>query len=196
MTIQEQQNNDGEKSSQSEIIESPPKFAGESRRRFTKAGLAASGVILSLASKPGMACEICASPSGSLSGGLASHHGPAPTCAGLTPGYWKNHTSWPGGVSCSTPFRDVFHVNSSRSIYYSPTLLQVLTPQDFNDQSGFGSHLVACYLNVRGGLSSFLTVATLQSIFQEWQSTGHYTPSAGVQWDITQIVTYLSGTQG
>ena len=193
MTIQEQQNEGSDKLPTEEIA-TPLTTAGVSRRRFAKAGVAASGVILSLASKPGMACAICASPSGSLSGGLASHHGPAPTCSGVTPGYWKNHTSWPGGISTSTLFRSVFHVTSSSSIYYPPTLLQVMTPQDFNDQSGFGMHLVASYLNVQAGLSSFLTVATLQSIFSEWQATGFYTPSAGVHWDTAQIVTYLTGT--
>jgi hypothetical protein len=195
VTIQDQHNDDGENTPQSEIIATPPKFAGESRRRFTKAGLAASGVILSLASKPGMACEVCASPSGSLSGGLNSHHGPAPVCNGKPPSYWHTCESWPGGCNSGTYFRNVFHVPSNHSQYYPPSCGTVLNPQEFNDSSGLGSCLVAAYLNACAGYTSYLTPTMVQSIFNEWQSTGYYTPSAGVRWDAAQIVAYLQGTQ-
>jgi len=195
VTIQDQQNDDSEKLTQSENTVTPQKFAGESRRRFTKAGLAASGVILSLASKPGMACEICASPSASLSGGLASHHGPAPVCNGKPPSYWHSCQTWPSGCQSSTNFRNVFHVPNSRSQYYPPTCGTVLNPQEFNDSTGLGSCIVAAYLNACAGYTSYLKPAMVQSIFNEWQTTGYYTPSAGVKWDAAQIVAYLQGTQ-
>jgi hypothetical protein len=197
VTIQDQQNEDGEKQPQSDNIvtpSAPPVFAGESRRRFTKAGLAASGVILSLASKPGMACEICASPSGSLSGGLNSHHGPAPVCNGRPPSYWHTCSTWPSGCNSSNHFRTVFHVPSSQSMYYPPTCGQAVNPQGLND-GGLGSCLMAAYLNACAGYTSYLTPTMVQSIFNEWQSTGYYTPSAGVRWDSQQIVAYLTGTQ-
>lgn len=195
MTIKDQNNESGDTLPQSEQTVTPPKFAGESRRRFAKAGLAASGVILSVASTPGMACEICASPSGSLSGGLQSHHGAAPVCNGKPPSYWHTCTSWPAGCTGSTLYRSCFHVTSSHSQYYPPSCQTVLNPQEFNDSTGLGPCLVAAYLNAHAGLTSYLTPTMVQSIFQEWQTTGYYTPSAGVRWDTAQIVAYLQGTQ-
>jgi hypothetical protein len=192
VAIQDQPDESAKAESTPEQSVAPMKLTDESRRRFTKAGLAASGVILTVVSQPGMASTVCASPSGSLSGGLQSHQTKAVTCSGLTPGYWKNHLgNWPNGCSKQVLFRSVFNVTSSSSIYYPPTLLEVLTPQDFKDQQNFGMHLVAAYLNAMAGLTSFLPVATLQNIFSEWETTGYYTPTAGVKWDLTQIVNYL-----
>ena len=69
--------------------------ADSSRRRFTKSGLAASSVILTLASKPVLGQWACQSPSGFQSGNVSSHGTPV-TCSGLTPGYWGNHPEvWP-----------------------------------------------------------------------------------------------------
>lgn len=75
-----------------------------SRRRFTRAGAAAPVVLGSLISKPVLAtgdrppynCTI----SGQMSGNTSSH----PTkvdckTLGRSPGYWKNHTGWPAGIS-------------------------------------------------------------------------------------------------
>jgi hypothetical protein len=194
VTIQDQHDEGANAPPQPQEIVTPAKFAGESRRRFGKAGLAASGVILSVVSQPGMACSVCTSPSGSLSGGL-SHHGAAPVCSGKPPSYWQGCSSWPGGCEGSTLFRTVFHVPSSKSKYYPPTFKEVFNPEEFSDSTGLGSCLAAAYLNAAAGLTSYLTTTAVQSIFQEWQSTGFYTPSAGVKWDAAQIVTYLEGTQ-
>src|SRR5690606_27745011 len=66
----------------------------QSRRRFGKSGLAVTGVLATLASRPVLGTDlVCKSPSGFLSGNLSTH-GPAPVCAGRSPGYWKNH-KWP-----------------------------------------------------------------------------------------------------
>ena len=73
---------------------------GASRRRFTRAGLGASGVLLTLASQPGMAQTICTTPSGSLSGGLQSRSPGAVVCQGLSPGFWKgDQHNWPAGYT-------------------------------------------------------------------------------------------------
>lgn len=192
MTIQDQHDEGADTPPQTQEIVTPATF-GASRRRFAKAGLAASGVILSVVSQPGMACSICTSPSGSLSGGL-SHHGPAPVCSGKPPSYWQGCSSWPGGCQGSTLFRTVFHVPSSKSQYYPPSFKEVFENPIF-DTTGLGSCLAAAYLNASAGLTSYLTPGTVQSIFQEWQTSGFYTPSAGVKWDATQIVAYLEGTQ-
>ena len=94
-----------EKQDASQQSAGPTKLVDKSRRSFTKSGLVASGVLLTLASRPvlgggggwmgdkgdgkvgGWACN---SPSGFLSGNL-SFHGTPPTCLGRTPGYWSTH---------------------------------------------------------------------------------------------------------
>lgn len=77
--------------------------AGLSRRRFTRAGAAAPVVLGSLISRPVLAtgdrppynCTI----SGKMSGNLSSHPNQVDCkTLGHSPGYWKNHTGWPGGL--------------------------------------------------------------------------------------------------
>jgi hypothetical protein len=166
---------------------------GAARRRFTRAGVAASGVLLTLHSQPGMAVEVCTTPSGYLSGGLQSFRGPPPTCAGRSPGYWKTH-SWPRGTDKAQAYTRIFSCNGLNSKSYgSITQGAILDPQKF-DKNGIGRHLVACYLNVQAGLSTFQTVPMLQRIWLEYQAKGYYTPTAGVRWDGAKIVEYLQGT--
>lgn len=88
------------------------------RRRFMRTGLGAAGVLMTLASQPGMATDMCATPSGTLSGGLQSHHGNAYACAGQSPGYWKNHRGWPAGCQPATPFPQVFAVDPAHAATY------------------------------------------------------------------------------
>ncbi len=166
---------------------------GAARRRFTRAGVAASGVLLTLHSQPGMAVEVCTTPSGSLSGGLQSFRGPPPTCAGRSPGYWKNH-SWPRGCNKNEPFTRIFSCNSLNAKTYGTTSQSaILDPKQW-DRNGIGRHLMACYLNVQAGLSTFQTTAMLQRIWLEYQAKGYYAPTAGVKWDGGKIVDYLQGT--
>jgi hypothetical protein len=192
VTIHEKKVEDAGKSVPDQIS-TPITLSGESRRRFTKSGLAVSGVILTLVSRPGMATDICASASGSLSGGLQSHHGPAPVCVGVSPGFWKNRSNWPKNIKKTTLFGSVYACNGKNHEYKTCTLLTMLSHQSF-DQANLGMHLVAAYLNAQAGYTSFLTVASLQTMFSEWQNTGYYSPTAGVKWHASDIVTYLSGT--
>lgn len=75
-----------------------------SRRRFTRAGAASGAVLGTLVSKPVLATTLTKPPyqctiSGQLSGNL-SHPTEAVDChtLGRSPGYWKTHLSWPGGL--------------------------------------------------------------------------------------------------
>jgi hypothetical protein len=72
---------------------------GASRRRFTRAGAAASGVLLTLHSQPGMAATVCAGPSGFQSGLISARPNDPGACAGRSPGYWKNTDPAPDGSS-------------------------------------------------------------------------------------------------
>jgi hypothetical protein len=189
------QNDDGEAGKPATPEQNAPPLTGTgaSRRRFAKAGAGLSGVLLTLTSQPGMACSICTSPSGSLSGGLKSRHGPPVTCTGLSPGYWKTHSSWPSGCSKTTTFGNIFPCSASHKTYRDITCQGLLTHQDF-DKNNLGMHLVAAYLNVKARRSTFITEQTLVAIWSEWQQNGFYRPTATKKWYGYDIVLYLSGT--
>jgi hypothetical protein len=102
MTIKEHP--DGKMAEQSlpQDAASPAQSVDESRRRFGKSGLAASGVILTLASRPVLGCWDCLSPSGFQSGNV-SYHGQPPQCEGRTPGYWQAPgKQWPSPYTAGT----------------------------------------------------------------------------------------------
>lgn len=172
------------------LAQSGLKSAG--RRRFGKSGLAVSGVLVTLASRPVLGCEVCKSPSGFLSGNLSSH-GTPPVCAGLSPGYWKNHTAWPISNRTTVKFRSVFTCLST-SPYYSVTMLTLLSPQSY-DKNNLGMHLVAAYLNAKAGYTPFLTAERVKSMWTEIQGETYFSPTAGVNWDSVKVVDYITKTQ-
>jgi hypothetical protein len=196
---------------------------GASRRRFTRAGAAASGVLLTLHSQPGMAATVCAGPSGFQSGLISARPNDPGACAGRSPGYWKNTDPapdgssngngkgngkgpkptplpdkiWPAGALPTDKFRTVFSCTIAMNSTYgadSCTLDYVLGNEAAFDQYQLGAHLVAAYLNVLAGYSSFQTVPMLQNIWNELRDKGYFNPTAGVQWDAKQVVDYLTGT--
>lgn len=188
----------------------PPLTAkGAARRRFTRAGAAASGVLLTLHSQPGMAAAVCATPSGFLSAQVSARNPDASTCSGRSPGVWlqslqprghgKNnpgHVDWP--VSPDTLFRSVFTTNlamSSKLGSDKATLEYVLANNDPSfDPNNLGSHLVAAYLNVLSGRSTFQTVPMLTNIWNNLRDYGVFHPTAGVDWYAKDVVDYLSST--
>ncbi len=191
MTIEEIQSGEMEKQQLSPLGIDQSKSVDESRRRFTKSGVAASGVLLTLASRPALGDVVCKSPSGFLSGNQSSH-GTPPICQGRSPGYWKEHVgSWP--VPPGTKFINVFHCSHS-SVYAKYTLLQLVNPQS-DDKNKLGMHLVAAFLNARMGWTPFLKEETIIAMFTEWAATGTFSPTATVYWNAAQIVDYLTATQ-
>lgn len=101
MTTQEHPNGKMAEQSLPQDATSPVRSVDESRRRFGKSGLAASGVILTLASQPVLGQWACLSPSGFQSGN-ASPHGQPPLCDGRTPGYWQAKKDWPSPCTTGT----------------------------------------------------------------------------------------------
>lgn len=97
MTIKKHQSDNTEDNQTLENFEDKAKSVDSSRRGFTKAGLAASGVILTLASRPVLANTVCKSPSGFLSGNTSSHI--EQMCFGNYPDYYANHPeAWQGTI--------------------------------------------------------------------------------------------------
>ena len=160
------------------------------RRRFAKSSLAASGVLLTLASRPVLGNVVCKSPSGFLSGNQSSQ-GMKPICEGRSPGYWRNHDGWP--IPKSTIFKEFFNCRLN-AWYARKTFGDLIDPQS-QDKHNFIRHLVAATLNERRGWTPFLTEQTLRSMLAQWENTGKFSPKPNVYWDAEQIVVYLSSTQ-
>lgn len=190
-----------------------PAFSGESRRRFTKAGLAVSGVLMTIAARSALGEGIAESPSAFASPGL-SRHGPPPAGAGLSPGYWKNaapagnHKNpvppWP--FSPDTPFVNVFPGAAAYpgADFGNPGatfigLLDTPNPYDINQ---LGRDFVTAYLNAISGLSPFLApnpsdaAAKIVNMFEELLTQGYFVPSAGIKWYAAQVQTYLEALWG
>jgi hypothetical protein len=196
----------------------------ESRRRFTKAGVAVSGVLLTLASRPSLGGGgtvggggVCKSPSGFLSGN-ASHHGTTQYCKGCTPGYWGTHYTWPSpyktGTCTNTQFKQQYsswsNIGSNVTMYNNSTygfhcsgygsklkpysMMQAILQTGTGDPYQLGAHCVAALLNARMGWTPVLTEAMVRAMFNDYDSKGYYEPTAGVKWYAPQIVTYLKST--
>lgn len=170
---------------------------GAARRRFAKAGLGASGVIMTLVSQPGMAANVCAPPSGFLSGAWASQN-PNSACFGRSPGYWKEHSELWKTTMGDLKFSKTLGVTSRTAALEPYTLLQVVDPTAIPngaDKGNVAMHIVAALLNARYDKVSVLPETRVREIWTEYSSTGFYTPSAGAaKWDGEQIVKYLKST--
>ena len=172
---------------------------GAARRRFTRAGVGASGVLMTLASQPGMAA-VCATPSGSLSSGMSSRApNIAETCGGLSQGYWKNK-DWPAGTSRDARFGDIFPCSSSSTVMAGMKMYDVLCNADTNvDKFNTGSHTVSAYLNYRSDATYVITPAILSKMWKEYQDTGgqavgFYVPAVNHKWYGFDIVNYIVST--
>lgn len=186
-----------------EEIRAQTSSVNESRRRFTKSGVAVSGVILTLASRPVMGtgrhggksgkCCTAASAYGSIN---TSGYGPEPVCQGKPPQYWRDcPKQWP--VKCDSHW---FHQHFScgqHFKYYKFTMLEVCANRhaDWYEGAELCSRLVAAYLNCRQGWTPFLKEETIKAIFTECFAKGYFCPTAGVNWSRRQCIDYLKATQ-
>lgn len=200
----------------------PPQVRNPSRRGFTRAGVGASAVILTLTSRSVLAQTACKSPSGFASANLSQHNHDAVACDGVTAANWlEPNRQWP--VPKETRFVDIFGSSS--------LMFRTGAPQKFYDafpsradkkdlppgQAAKSTSLdeatlfdalnggetpfvvksiIAAYLNFRAGLNTYPTDLQAIAIFKEWQAKGIYTPSAGIKWSEDDIISYLGSTQG
>ena len=166
---------------------------GAARRRLTKAGLGAAGVLWSLDSRATMGPMVCFSPSAGYSGKLgklSSNYNKNVTCNGKPPEYW-DHSSWP--CPKSRKFSSVFPCSShNQSTYGSKTLLEIVKGCSF-DNTGLAKELVAAYLNVLSGRITFLSVKTITDMWRQLQQ-GHYKPAPNAYWTAAQTTAYLKLT--
>lgn len=212
--MSEKENQMSESKSQHSVGESQDRISAvdESRRRFSRSGLAVSGVLLTLASRPALAGQ-CLSPSGFQSGNV-SHHGTPITCSGRTPGYWGTHPEeWPSPYDpgkCKgdnpgecmksknwedgTKFSAVFNCSGHGNIYAKKSMMQVILSGGGDDPQQLGGHIVSALLNAKKGWTPVLTETQVIGMFNEWNQNGYFEPTAGVKWYAEDIVTYLKST--
>lgn len=116
-----------------------PDVRSSNRRRRLLAALSASPVALTLASRSAWAngCSISGMHSGNMS------HVGTTACEGLTPGFWKNHTNWPGAYSTSFKFNSLpgfagFLVDANGAVFQAfadeITLIQCFEPSVHSDE--------------------------------------------------------------
>jgi hypothetical protein len=172
---------------------------GAARRRFTGAGIGVSGVLLTLASQPGMAAtgQVCTTPSGFTSAHWNSHN-PGSTFIGRSPGYWKNHPeAWGRMLNKDAAFGSVFtcSYNNPLKTCSMMTVCAHLDPAKDADKNNVAMHIVATLLNVRSGKVKVLTEERVLSIWSEFSSKGYFTPQAGAHpWFGEDITRYLKST--
>lgn len=184
---------------------------GAARRRFTRAGVGAAGVILTLHSQPGMAAEqvlTCATPSGFMSIKTASHN-PQNSCTNnRSHGYWKNSESaWvpSTGTSPDAKFGDVLEPRGDYAGLAGYTLMQVLArPKEAKeikdiDHENVAMQIVTALLNARfaarAGIPSVLPEEKVVAMWDEFTLTGGYKPTASATpWTGAELAGYLETT--
>lgn len=167
---------------------------GAARRRLTKAGLGAAGVLWSLESRATLSPMICYSPSAGYSGKLgklSSNYTKKAICSGKPPEYWDAGSGWP--CSRTTKFGNIFNCNSrNQKTYGGKTLLEIVKGCDF-DGDELAKELVAAYLNILSGRISFLSQKNLTDMWSQLQG-GFYRPAPNVIWTAKLTVAYLKAT--
>lgn len=185
-----------------------------SRRYWLRAGAAAPTVLLSLASRPvfGGTCS-SASAFGSLDGSATVRT--AGICSGLTPEQWASGyggpsasatsgTPWPApfvartGVGPAAARATQFHspaTGFSGDSFAPKTLLEVLEMPG-GGMRDLAKHVAAALLNARAGRTPVLDETRVRQIWNDYVARRYFEPTAGVQWDIPQIVAYLRSTMG
>ena len=186
---------------------------GAARRRFTRMGAGATGVILTLHSQPGMAAKgiagnngMCATPSGFMSMPTNASRSPQDSCAyNRSHGYWKNHPeAWKtrAGIDHNAKFGKVFPATGRYAGLADMTLMEVLDPSDAVkaiDHNNVAMQTVAALLNARAaryaGVPSILPEESVMEIWNEVAVNGYYTPrTGGFIWSGEQTAQYLEST--
>jgi len=170
--------------------------ANDARRRFTRASLAVSGVLMTLSSRSVLACEE-RSPSGFCSVNQ-SQHGAHRESHCRRPYYWSGDCHWRCGKDIV--FSDIFTQCPVRSPYHGKKCYDIVCGKlqyDTNVNHCLGQYLVAAYLNACEDWSKdFLPRDACVNLGNEWLHTGVFHPTAHVTWNSAQIVQYFQNTQG
>lgn len=202
-TNQQQDQLPGESGEQTPAISAK----GAARRRFGRAGLGASGVLMTLASQPAMAQAFCATASGSLSSGMQSRHAsiPVPKCDGLPPEGYADNTGNAQLKSNSRRFSSMY--TTSLTALRDAKITDVLDacvkgttlPGVDKDTVLVAGHMVAGMLNLEAKLTTANDITALKTIWNAYELGGRalkgsYSPAATVTWYSSDIVRYMKTT--
>jgi hypothetical protein len=174
--------------------------AGAARRRFTRAGAAATGVLLTLKSQPGMAVSVCVTPSGyqsSLTG--SPHQSAANTCNGVSP---EQYVTWydnnQAGSWAPSDLNIVFSAvfTPAGGAQEGAKMRDLMIYSGGDQESLIMKYLCANYLNMASGRMPFLQMSMLNAIWTGWRTpSAPFRPSAGAApWGYNEIIIYLMGT--
>ena len=164
------------------------------RRNLLRGAIGAAPVMLTLVSRPviGASCS-SASAFGSIN---ASRPGPVPSCTGRSPGYWKNHASWPAGYIATGSKATQFNTTFGNTGGYPGKSLRDVLIQGGGGKDALARQIVAALLNAANGWvpPTVFSVSTVKAIWTSFVTTGYYSPTAGVKWNSTQIINWLTTT--
>lgn len=163
------------------------------RRRFVRGVAAVVPVVLTVGSRSVLGRDVtCLSPSASASISLLNSRpgrDPDGSCAGKSPGYWKNAFANFGiTIARSANFDAVFGSGPTG------TMEDVCATTGDADHAALARHLAAAWCNLQAGLVS-PTVLDLGDLQAMWAGRfAGYSPVAGVTWFDTDMITYLTTT--
>ena len=111
---------------------------------------------------------------------------------------FKPSTSSAAGtvVANGTPFHPTFSGAKMNKPGTSTSylMMEVLGLEGYNDKYKLGAHICAALLNAKMGWTPVLTEDAVKRIWYEYDTSGYFEPTSGVQWTGEQIVTYLQST--
>jgi hypothetical protein len=189
--------------------------ASVSRRSLLRAGLGASPVILTVASRPVMATTGKCSSASAFGSINASRPSKVDYCGGCKPEYWKQptcHPQWPTGyypvsrarsgvTTYATKFNDCFGTTAG---YPGKTLLEVMNLTATGGKDEVARLCSAALLNAVKGLTpgTVLSTVTVKQVWKSYVTKGYYEPNAGVRWYPTYsapagtggLITWLKST--
>lgn len=171
------------------------------RRRFTVAGVAASGTILTLTSRPVLGVNVCPNQTGkSLSAWASGNCSHAYTKTyGCSPGYWKKPSRvWPGRLNRNATFVSLFPLCKGTSLA-APVrmkdgtirvaqLIDVLSAEVYED--AFARSITCAYLNALN--NSPVTPTTAQ--VTQMANLSFRPGSSGAYWSASDVMTFLGQT--
>ena len=179
---------------------------GAARRRFARAGVGATGVILTLQSQPAMATYgKCVSPSGFVSATTGTSLNPIRSCSSNEdPDYWQNNKTRWNSRAFTNP-HDRFDLHFACPKGYSAlaklTMYDVLcrktTTIKSADPSGISRLCIAALLNARMNQQSaaVLSPDRVKDIWKQYAQTNVFFPAKNATpWSRATIIDYLRTT--
>lgn len=120
-------------------------------------------------------------------------------------GFTNDPQNWSGGTLFHPTFAgDRFFAvldNDPTTPKTSLSMMQVIhmsdgsNPWGLSDPDNLGAHIASALLNAQyGHTTGVLTTTQVINMWSEWVSKGYFEPTAGVNWNSAQIVTYIKST--